>query len=202
MPKEGIPKSWNRLQSGFYQREDTIGIAKECLSKILVSTVDGVLTAGRIIEVEAYLAPEDKASHAYGNRRTNRTEIMFAKGGLAYVYLCYGIHQMFNIVCGKEGSAHAILVRSVQPILGKNHMLQRRNFVKEINLVNGPGKLCQAMGIGRVHNAIDLCHLNSEIGLYNDPESIDFEIEATPRIGIDYAEEWKDEKLRFVMNEG
>ena len=110
-----------------------------------------------IIETEAYAGPEDKASHAYGNRRTKRTEVMFHKGGVAYVYLCYGIHSLFNVVTNQEGTPHAVLIRAIQPEIGIETMLKRRGKTKLDNtLTNGPGSLAKALGIGLKHNGVKL----------------------------------------------
>src|SRR5687768_10017990 len=123
--KEPIVSSFNKLPHQFYLRKDVVKIAKDLLGKIIVTTFNNITTAGRIVETEAYNGAVDKASHAYGNRRTNRTEIMFAEGGMAYVYLCYGIHHLFNVVTSKKDTPHAVLIRGVEPIIGIEQMLLR-----------------------------------------------------------------------------
>lgn len=137
-----------KLPESFYIRKDVVRIAKELLGKVLVTRIDGVLTSGMITETEAYAGAVDRASHAYGNRRTARTEIMFAKGGVAYVYLCYGIHHLFNVVTNVQDTPHAILIRAVEPLEGIEHMLDRRG--KETltpALTAGPGAMSMALGI-------------------------------------------------------
>ena len=122
------------LPAHFYTRPDVVQVAKDLLGKYLVTNFEGQVTSGKIVETEAYRAPDDRASHAFGNRRTARTEVMFAEGGHAYVYLCYGIHHLFNVVTGPSEMAHAVLVRAVQPVDNVELMLARR-------LTAGPGSL-------------------------------------------------------------
>ena len=114
----------------FYQRSNPVLIAKELLGKSLVTQINGIQTSGIIVETEAYKAPQDKASHAYGMRRTARTKTMFEPGGRAYVYLCYGIHHLFNVVSGPLNMPHAILIRAVEPQSGTEKMLLRRKMKK------------------------------------------------------------------------
>jgi len=138
----------SKLQADFYQREDVLLISRELLGKVLCTNFHGKLTSGIIVETEAYAGVTDKASHAYGGRRTKRTETMYAKGGSAYVYLCYGIHHLFNIVTNKENIPHAVLIRAIQPLDGIEIMLQRRNKKKvDQSLTAGPGSLTRALGI-------------------------------------------------------
>lgn len=142
-----------RLPSDFYLRTDVVQVARELLGKVLVTEFDGLRTAGLITETEAYRAPDDRACHAYGNRRTPRTEVMFWKGGHAYIYLCYGMHHLFNVVTGPEGMAHAVLVRAIEPLEGVDTMLNRRYpalpHPPKIRpaLTTGPGALAQALGM-------------------------------------------------------
>ena len=107
-----------KLDRAFYEREDTAAIARELLGKLIITRFDGVETTGRIVETEAYCGITDRASHAFNNRRTARTEIMYRKGGVAYVYLCYGIHHLFNVVTGKKDIPHAVLIRAIEPVSG------------------------------------------------------------------------------------
>jgi DNA-3-methyladenine glycosylase len=186
------------LPQSFYRRNDAVLIAKELLGKALFSTIGNVLTGGIIIETEAYQGPEDRACHAFNHRCTPRTEVMFRNGGLAYVYLCYGMHNMLNVVTAPSGIPHAILIRAIVPTHGLEMMLQRRKKTRlDRTLTNGPGSVCQALGITRDHNG------HSFQGPTLWIEEIDFQldpsqIKATPRIGIDYA--GQDAKLpwRFV----
>jgi len=177
-----------KLQKSFYVRSDILAISRELLGKILYTRRDTeVVTGGIIVETEAYAGPEDRASHAYGNRRTKRTEVMFAEGGVAYCYLCYGIHCLFNIVTHREGVPNAILVRAVQPTHGIDTMLQRRgkrSLCREV--AGGPGVLTTALGIDTSHNGVGLTGTRiwlEDEGVVPDPA----DIEATPRVGVHYA---------------
>ena len=243
------------LPFSFYQRDDVILIAKELLGKILFSHVDGIPTGGMIIETEAYRGPEDKACHAFNNRRTPRTEVMFQDGGIAYVYLCYGIHNMLNIVTAMSETPHAVLIRSIIPVHGLETMLHRRKKIKTYStltletavqgdkvmqdfeleslpigvdhsqkvkaisigndysskdcvnlapstavsrLTQGPGSVCQALGINRAHNGHSL--LGPMLWIEESDFTLDASmIKATPRIGVDYAGEDAFLPWRFVL---
>ena len=180
-----------RLSSSFYQRDDVVQIAKDLLGKSLVSFFDGIRTAGIIVETEAYRAPDDKACHAYGNKRTKRTEIMFWEGGHAYVYLCYGIHHLFNVVTSTKDTAHAILIRAIEPTEGISTMLQRRQLQKIApRLSAGPGTLSKALGIRTEHTGLSLLAKDSPIWIEDTGLSYsENEIIASPRVGVTYAEE-------------
>ena len=149
---------------------DTPGIAKKLLNKIIISKTENTLLAARIVETEAYKAPEDKASHAYNNLLTDRTRVMYGPPGRAYIYLCYGIHNMLNIVTGPEGLAHAVLIRALEPIKGHEVFHRRRPVKNPKNMMNGPGKLCQAFDINRDMNNIDLFKKESVLHLGDAPE--------------------------------
>ena len=179
------------LPQSFYLREDVVQISKDLLGKLLVTNFDNQITVGKIVETEAYRAPDDKACHAHNNRFTNRTKIMFENGGVAYVYLCYGIHHMFNIVTGPKGMAHAILIRAVEPVENVEVMLQRRNLSKiKRNLTAGPGILTKALGINTSHYGMTLFDNKSPIWVEDGGEVVqEKEIISSPRVGIDYAEE-------------
>lgn len=173
------------LEKSFYTRTDVLVIARELLGKWLMTKINGLLTGGMIIETEAYKGPEDLACHAYGNRRTQRTEIMFAEGGHAYVYLCYGIHHLFNIVTGPKNTPHAVLIRALKPDCGIDHMENRRS--KNRQLTAGPGVLCQALGITRIHNGTPL--LTPDLIWIEDRGFTPMQIRESQRIGVDYAGE-------------
>lgn len=179
------------MTTSFYTREDVVQIAKELLGKHLVTNFDGQRTAGKIVETEAYRGPDDKACHAWMNRRTARTEIMFAEGGHAYVYLCYGIHHLFNIVTGQKDMAHAVLIRAVEPVENVDLMLTRRNMSKPTyKLTAGPGSLTTALGIHTGHTGISLVNNGTPIWLEDHGEKISEEnIIASSRVGVDYAGE-------------
>ena len=148
----------NKLPLSFYKRDDVVLISKELLGNYLFTQFNGSLTGGIIVETEAYCGRDDRASHAYNGRRTGRTEIMYQTGGLCYVYLCYGIHHLFNVVTNVENLADAILIRAIQPTHGIDHMKQRR-LLKDVTnnrFASGPGTLSQALGISRENNGESL----------------------------------------------
>ncbi len=181
--------------------EDVLSIARAMLGKVIATRTGNSVTAGRIVETEAYRGPDDKASHAYGNRRTARTEVMFGLPGHAYIYLCYGIHHMLNIVTGPANTPHAVLIRALEPLAGKEVMHQRRRVKRTADLCSGPGKLTAALAIHTGLNGTDLLHPGSPIQLLDDGHRIaDHKIKATPRIGIPYAEEFIDRPWRFILN--
>ena len=178
---------WQKLDKAFYERSDVLEIARELIGKILVTRFKGVTTAGRIVETEAYNGVTDKASHAYNGRRTHRTETMYAPGGLAYVYICYGIHHLFNVVTNVENVPHAVLIRAAEPLTGQATMLERTGKPSvDITLTKGPGNVARALGIFTRHTGSDLT--GNEIFIADDgylPEPQ--QLISTPRIGVDYA---------------
>ncbi len=190
---------YKRLGPLFYQRTDVVELSKELLGKILVTRFDGLTTAGMIVETEAYRAPDDKACHAHLNRYTERTKVMFEAGGVAYVYLCYGIHHLFNVVTGQKGMAHAILIRGIEPVEGIDQMLERRGFEQlKPQLTAGPGVMSKALGIHKSMTGSSL--VDPESKMYIEDRGIPIspqEIIASPRVGIDYAEECADWPWRF-----
>lgn len=179
----------------FYQRANVLQIAQELLGKILVTKWNGIETAGRIVEVEAYNGAIDKASHASGGRRTNRNEIMYAEGGIAYVYLCYGIHHLFNVVTNKKETPHAILIRALEPLRGMDVMLARTGKKQlDSSLTRGPGNVSKALGITTKHTGESL--LSKTLFIAEDNFAWNKKDLATsPRIGVDYAGE--DAKLPY-----
>ncbi len=193
-PGRRLPRPW-------YLHDDVVQMARALLGKYLVTRFEGRRTAGRIVETEAYRGPDDKASHAYGGRRTPRTEVMYRQGGTAYVYLCYGIHHLFNVVTGPEGQAQAVLIRAVEPAEGRHLMMQRRRMNRlRPRLTAGPGVLTQALGIHTRHTGLDLTTPDSPIWLEDRGERIQpDEIVATTRIGVDYAGEWARRPWRFYL---
>jgi DNA-3-methyladenine glycosylase len=178
-----------KLEFSYYLNRDALFLAKDLLGKVLFTSIDGEVTAGIITETEAYYGIQDKASHAYGGRRTNRTETMYSRGGVAYVYLCYGMHNLFNVVSSVEGEPHAILVRAVEPLIGHDIMERRRNMPNTKPAISsGPGSAAKALGIDRTFNQKDLA--GDEIwiedhGIRYTPD----QIAATPRVGVAYAQE-------------
>ena len=181
------------------QGEDVVHIAKRLLGATISTKFDGELTSGIIVESEAYKAPEDKGSHAYANRRTTRTETLFGPPGNAYVYLCYGLHHLFNVVTASQGLAHAVLIRAIEPVKGREVMTRRRNLKRpKFNLTNGPGKLSQALGITTKHNGQRLLGPTSMISINLTPDPVPSnKIICSPRVGIAYAEECAHWPWRF-----
>ena len=172
--------------------------ARFFLGKVLcVRATDGY-AEGMITETEAYWGPEDAASHAFGSRRTARTEIMYAPGGAAYVYFVYGMHRMFNIVTGPRDSPEAVLVRAVKIISGNEVVRQRRKGIAEKDWASGPGRVCTALGIEMHHNRHDLL-AGEKIWIEDRGVQVPArEVKQTPRIGVDYAGEWAKKPWRFV----
>jgi DNA-3-methyladenine glycosylase len=175
------------LPADFYQRPDVLTIARELVGKVIVTRIDGQTTAAMITETEAYAGTTDRASHAWGGRRTTRTEIMYAPGGVAYVYLCYGIHHLFNVVTNVQDIPHAVLIRAVAPLEGLETMMLRRGSHKMMPaLTSGPGSLSVALGIRTAHSGISL-H-GSTITIEDRQTGITpAMLTATPRIGVAYA---------------
>ena len=189
-----------RLERAFYERTDTLAVARELLGKrLVVPTSEGECVAGRIVEVEAYLGAEDKAAHSYRGRRTARTETMYRAGGAVYVFFVYGMHHQFNVVTGPEGTPTAVLIRAVEPEEGIEIMRERRAVSKERELTSGPGKLCKALRLDRSFDGEDLTTSRrvwlEEAGARLRPE----EIATGPRIGIAYAEEYALKPWRFWL---
>lgn len=177
------------LPLSFYQRTDVVQVAKDLLGKILVTRIADEVTSGRIVDTEAYVAFTDKASHAYKGRRTQRNEHMYAAAGTSYVYICYGMHQMFNVVTNEKNIPDAVLIRALEPLNGIDVML-RRTGKKQLDntLTRGPGNLCRAMGITKIHSGL-LLH-KSELFLAQDDVALPASLIGTSkRIGIDGAGE-------------
>ena len=189
------------LHRSFYQR-DTITVAKSLLGKILVHESSQGLTAGRVVETEAYLGPEDQAAHSSGGRRTARNEVMFGQKGRAYVYFIYGLYYCFNVTTGSIlGKPEAVLIRALEPVSGQNIMAKRRGLTKTkmINLTNGPSKLCIAMGISKLQNNMNLTA--PPLYFKDAPPVSEENIVETTRIGVDYAGVWKDKSWRFYIKD-
>ena len=189
-----------KLPLSFYLREDVVLIAKELLGKVLTTNFDGKLTSGRIVETEAYAGELDKASHA-SKGRTDRTEVMYGAGGQAYVYLCYGIHQMFNIVTSQEGEPHAILIRAIEPIHGKELMLERTGKKSwDETVTSGPGRVGKALGFHTSQCGLSLTSI--ELFISDDGFKVDEnDIVTSPRIGVDYARDHAEWHYRFYLKE-
>jgi DNA-3-methyladenine glycosylase len=173
-----------KLNTAFYQQKDVIKIAKQLLGKILVTQLNGVRTSGIITETEAYVGVNDKASHAWNNRRTKRTEIMYMPGGVAYVYLCYGIHYLFNVITHVADVPHAVLIRALEPLDGIDEMKARYGKAPPL-FTAGPGSLSKALGINSILNGASLT--GNTIWIEDAEEIPENMIVTGSRVGVQYA---------------
>jgi len=189
-----------KLPREFYTRADVLAVARDLLGKkLVVPTRSGARVAGLIVETEAYRGPEDRASHAFGGRRTQRTETMYGNGGTAYVYFIYGMYNQFNVVTNVADTPHAVLVRALEPVEGFDVIRRRRRGRSEYEMTSGPGRLCIAMGIDR---GLDKADLLGDRGWIEEGASISpRQIARGPRIGIDYAEKWVSKPWRFWIKD-
>ena len=188
-----------KLPPSYYLNDDVVSIAKSLLGKYLFCNADRILTGGIISETEAYKGVNDKASHSYAGKLTDRTKIMYEKGGIAYIYLCYGMHYLLNVVTADINTPHAVLIRAIYPITGVNEMLIRTGKSKlDYNLTNGPGKLTKAMGITKKLNGAS--YQENDIWIEDHGIIINKDdIMTGPRIGVGYAEEDALLPYRFVI---
>lgn len=188
-----------KLSREFYANSNVVAIARRLLGQLLVVPTRAGRVSGLIVETEAYRGPEDRASHAWGGRRTLRTETMYAHGGTAYVYFVYGMYHQFNVVTGAPDVPHAVLVRALEPVEGVATMRRRRGGGPLHGLTSGPGKLCIALGIDRRFDRADL--LGDRIWIEACPPVPARAIGAGPRVGIGYAETWVDRPWRFWLRD-
>ena len=189
-----------KLTKEYFLGDDVLAIARDLLGKSLFTRIDGQLTGGLICEVEAYIGTDDRASHAYGGRRTRRNEMMYHEGGVAYVYLCYGMHHLLNFVTNVDGIPDAILVRGIISTHGEELMLQRTNKRKVTPDIGiGPGKVSKLLGLTVADNGLSLC---GDTLWIEDRGTLvtDNQVETTPRIGVDYAGEDALLPYRFVWH--
>lgn len=186
------------LSRAFYLDEDVVKISRNLLGKVLYTCIDNQVTAGKIVETEAYCGITDRASHAYPNRKTGRNAIMFEEGGVAYVYLVYGIHYMFNVVTSVKGIPNAVLIRALEPVEGLDTMLKRRKKTHMNKITSGPGSLSLAMGINL--NLYGHSLQSTKIWI-DDPgiQVLTSDIVATNRIGVEYAAEDAFLPWRFYL---
>lgn len=194
--------SGQKLPLSFYRQPDVVQLSRQLVGMVLCTqTGDAPVTSGLITETEAYSGRDDKASHASNGLRTHRTETMYKAGGIAYVYLCYGIHHLFNIVTNKENKADAVLIRAVKPIEGKEIMQIRRHAQRiSPSVTAGPGRLSQALNITTDHDGIVLT--GNTIWIEDRGLSFtDHEIAATTRVGVDYAGEDAQLPWRHYLRE-
>ena len=186
------------LNRAFYLR-DANTVARELLGKLLVHNSTAGMTPGIIVEVESYIGPSDKGSHAYGNKRTERTEIQYGLGGYAYIYSIYGMYSCFNVVTNAIDKPEVVLVRALEPVDGIELMQQRRDTRSIKDLCNGPGKLCNAMGITKAQYGLDLCA--TELFLIPWENIEESQIMVSPRINIDYAGDCRDYYWRYYIRD-
>jgi DNA-3-methyladenine glycosylase len=188
-----------KLDHSFYNRKNVVQIAKELLGKILVTQFDGVRSSGRIVETEAYNGVEDRASHAFGGRRTARSEHIYGGAGTVYVYICYGMHHLFNVITNEKDIPHAVLIRALEPIEGVEYMLKRTGkLLSDYTLTKGPGNLALAMGMSKKHTGGDL--FSEEIFIEDDGLRYKRDqIVTTKRIGVESAREDADLLYRFIV---
>jgi DNA-3-methyladenine glycosylase len=190
-----------KLPTSFYTRKDVVKISRELLGKVLVTEIGGHYTSGIIVETEAYAGPTDKACHAYLHRNTKRTAPMFLEGGLAYIYLIYGMYHLFNIVTHEAGQPYAVLVRAIQPLDGVDTMLERRGLpTLSPQLTAGPGTLSIALGIKKSLSGESLQgpHIWLEDRGIKVPKK---DIVATTRVGVAYAAEDALLPYRFLIRD-
>lgn len=190
-----------KLPLAFYQRTNVLAISKQLLGTLLVTQFNGRLTSGRIVETEAYNGVIDRASHAFGGRRTLRTEVMYLPGGVAYVYLCYGIHHLFNVVTSAGDIPHAVLIRGIEPVAGIELMLERMNKARfDTTVGRGPGNVSKALGISKQHTGYSLS--GEDIFISVDGAAIrKSKIISSPRIGVNYAGDDATLPYRFYVQD-
>jgi len=188
-----------KIPLSFYKRKDVVAIARDLIGKIVVTKFDGLITSGRIIETEAYVAHVDKASHSFGGRRTAKNEHMYARPGTAYVYICYGMHQMLNVVTNDKNIPDAVLIRAVEPLEGIDIMLRRTGKEKlNFTLTKGPGNVGKALGIFKMHSGLHL--LDEKIYLADDGLKLkESEIGISKRIGVESAFPDSELPYRFYV---
>lgn len=189
-----------KLPREFYLSTDTARIARRLIGKLLVVPGDaGENVSGMIVEVEAYLGVEDRAAHSFGGRRTARNEVMYGGGGHVYVFFVYGMYYQLNVVTGRAGQPHAILIRGIEPVESIEIMRERRGTMKDVNLTSGPGKLAIAMGVTMDLNGADLT--GDRIWLEEYKAIPNKKIAIGSRIGVDYAGEDARLPLRFWLKD-
>jgi len=188
-----------KLDSGFYDRSDVLKIARELLGKILVTRLDGIRSSGRIVETEAYAGVNDRASHAFGGRRTARSEDLYGSPGSAYIYICYGSHHLFNVITNKKDIPHGVLIRALEPLEGMDQMLIRTSKpFADFTLTKGPGNLSRALGISKLHSGTNLF----SVEIFIEDDGLRYkkdQIAITRRIGVESAREDAELPYRFIV---
>jgi DNA-3-methyladenine glycosylase len=188
-----------KLGLSFYDRKNVVQIARDLIGKVLVTRLDGIVTSGRIVETEAYAGVDDRACHAFGGRRTSRSEDLYGGPGTAYVYICYGMHHLFNVITNKKDIPHAVLIRALEPMEGIDYMLKRSGKpVADYTLTKGPGNLSRALGMSKLHTGANL--FSEEIFIEDDGFRYPKEdILVTKRIGVESAREDALLPYRFIV---
>jgi DNA-3-methyladenine glycosylase len=194
-----MPGNQKRLDQSFYNRKDVVQIARDLLGKILVTQWDATRCSGRIVETEAYAGVEDRASHAFGGRRTIRSEDLYGAPGTIYVYICYGMHHLFNVITNKKDIPHGVLIRALEPLEGIDQMLIRTGKpVADFTITKGPGNLARAMGMSKLHSGGNL--FSEEIFIEDDGMRYKKDqIAITKRIGVESAREDAELPYRFIV---
>ncbi|MDR2971889.1 MAG: DNA-3-methyladenine glycosylase [Bacteroidales bacterium] len=187
------------LPKNYYFHHDVVFLAKDLVGKYLFTKIDGQLSGGIITETEAYKGVEDRACHAFGGKRTKRNEMMYAEGGVAYVYLCYGIHPLLNVVTNLKDIPDAVLIRAIHATHGEELMLKRTGKPQmNLQVTDGPGKVTKALGITLSDNGEPL----QDKRIWIEDRGLEFteaELLNTPRIGVEYAGEDALLKYRFSL---
>lgn len=190
-----------RLPASWYTSHDVTQMARDLLGKFLCTEIDGHYCSGIIVETEAYRGPDDRAAHSFNNRRTARTEVMFWKGGVSYIYVCYGMHHLMNVVTATKDVAHAVLIRALEPADGVEVMAQRRNMsLTDSRITKGPGALSVAMGLHKMYSGLPLYRKDSP--LWIEDRGVKFsqdEICISKRIGVESAGDAAHWPWRFFV---
>jgi DNA-3-methyladenine glycosylase len=189
-----------KLETGFYDRKDVLIIARELLGKILVTQLDGIRSSGRIVETEAYAGVNDRACHAFGGRRTARSEDLYGAPGTVYIYICYGMHHLFNVITNKKEIPHAVLIRALEPLEGVEQMLMRTGkSTADFTLTKGPGNLSRALGLSKMNSGTNL--FSDEVFIEDDGFRYNKnQIRITRRIGVESAREDAELPYRFIVS--
>jgi len=194
-----MPLSLKKLDAHFYDRRDVLQVARELLGKILITQWDGIRSSGRIVETEAYAGVNDRACHAFGGRRTARSEDLYGAPGTVYIYICYGMHHLFNVITNKKNIPHAVLIRALEPLDGVTQMLNRTGkTIVDDTLTKGPGNLARALGMSKIHSGTNL--FSKEIFIADDGlRYAKDQIAITRRIGVESAREDAELPYRFFV---
>ncbi len=194
-----MAESLKKLDRSFYSRKNVLEIARDLLGKILVTQLNGIYSSGRIVETEAYAGVNDRASHAFGGKRTARSEHLYGDPGTVYIYICYGMHHLFNVITNKKNIPHGVLIRALEPMEGIEHMLNRSGkLTADYSLTKGPGNLSRAMGMTKNYSGGNV--FSDEIFIVDDGLRYKKDdIVTTKRIGVDGAGKDANLLYRFIV---